>query len=261
MNNPTSNPLVQMFVDMLPHCAITLLDADGRVTSWNAGAHAILGYSAAEAIGLHLSSFYTKDDIAAAVPAADVAAALAGGRTEEAGRRVHKDGTELAVHSILMPLYDQQRKLVGFGSLTREAAGKVRATATTSPSEPTREQILVVDDNDEVRGVAVRQLTSLGYRVIAASSGAEALEILGSEVDIDLLFTDVVMPGGINGREVVDQARRQRPDLKVLFTSGYFEGALVRSGEIGRNVEFIVKPYRKQQLADKVRAGLDGTAS
>ena len=130
-----------------------------------------------------------------------------------------------------------------------------------TPSEAVRAQILVVDDNDDVRDVATRQLTSLGYRVIAVPGGAEALEILASGVDIDLLFTDVVMPDGINGRQVVDKAQQQRPNLKVLFTSGYFEGELVRIGDLGGDIQFIVKPYRKKDLAEKVRALLGGTES
>lgn len=130
-----------------------------------------------------------------------------------------------------------------------------------TPSEALRAQILVVDDNDDVRDVATRQLTSLGYRVIAVPGDAEALEILASGVDIDLLFTDVVMPDGINGRQVVDKAQQQRPNLKVLFTSGAFEGELLRIGDLGGDIQFIVKPYRKKDLAEKVRALLGGVAS
>lgn len=130
-----------------------------------------------------------------------------------------------------------------------------------TPPEGVRAQILVVDDNDDVRDVATRQLTSLGYRVIAVPGGAEALEILASGVDVDLLFTDVVMPDGINGRQVVNKAQQQRPNLKVLFTSGSFEGELVRIGDLGGDIQFIVKPYRKKDLAEKVRALLGGTQS
>ena len=162
--------------------------------------------------------------------------------------------------SVLVPLYDQQEKLVGFGNLIQDMTTRGRVAADPVPEKPVNEQILVVDDNDEVRGVAMNQLTSLGYRVIAVSNGAEALETLASAVDIDLLFTDVVMPGGMNGREVADGARQHRPGLKVLFTSGYHQGALVRQGEIEREVQFIVKPYRKKDLAEKVRAMLSGTS-
>jgi PAS domain S-box-containing protein len=261
METTTPGSLLLMFAERLPDYAITLFDPDGRVTSWNAGARAILGYSADEAIGLHLSRFYTPADIAGGVPAANVAEALKQGRKSEARLCVRKDGSEVMAHSVLMPLYDRQNKLLGFGSLTQDMTGMVRTAADPVPVQVETEQILVVDDNEEVRGVAVRQLTSLGYRVIAVPDGAKALEALASGVQIDLLFTDVVMPGGLNGREVAQEARKLRSRLKVLFTSGYFEGALVRQGEIEQNVEFIMKPYRRKDLAEKVRALLAETAS
>jgi CheY-like chemotaxis protein len=105
----------------------------------------------------------------------------------------------------------------------------------------------------------VRQLTSLGYRVIAAASGAEALDLLRVVPDVDLLFVDVMMPDGMSGRECAEQAQTLRPGLKVLFASGYFEGALVQRGDIEKSVEFLVKPYRKKDLAEKVQQILKGT--
>jgi PAS domain S-box-containing protein len=257
----TPGSLLLMFAERLPDYAITLFDADGRVTSWNAGAEAMLGYSADEAVGLHLSKFYTPADIAGGVPAANVAEALKQGRKAEARLCVCKDGTEVMAHSVLMPLYDPHNKLLGFGSLTHDMLGMVRAVADPVPPQEEHAQILVVDDDEEVRGVAERQLTSLGYRVIVVPDGAKALEALASGVQIDLLFTDVVMPGGLNGREVAHEARKLRPRLRVLFTSGYFEGALVQKGEIEEDVEFIMKPYRRRDLADKVRKLLSETAS
>ena len=105
----------------------------------------------------------------------------------------------------------------------------------------------------------MRQLTSLGYRVIAAPGGAEALELMRHVPDVDLLFVDVMMPNGISGRECAEQARAMRPGLKVLFSSGYFEGALVQRGELDAATEFLVKPYRKKDLAEKVQEVLKGT--
>jgi PAS domain S-box-containing protein len=261
METSTPGSLLQMFAERLPDYAITLFDADGRVTTWNAGARAMLGYSADEAVGLHLSKFYTPADIAGGVPAANVAEALKQGRKAEARLCVRKDGTEVMAHSVLMPLYDPHNKLLGFGSLTHDVTGMVRAAADPVPPQEEHEQILVVDDDEEVRGLAERQLTSLGYRVIAVPDGAKALEALASGVQIDLLFTDVVMPGGLNGREVAREARKLRPRLRVLFTSGYFEGALVRKGEMEQDVEFIMKPYRRKDLADKVRTLLGEAAA
>lgn len=107
-------------------------------------------------------------------------------------------------------------------------------------------KILVVDDDDMVRAVAVRQLTSLGYGVVEASNGTAALDVLASVPDIRLLFVDMVMPGGLGGPEVAQEARRLYPDLKILFASGYVDGPAL-------DADALVKPYRKQQLAAKVQ--------
>jgi len=80
--------------------------------------------------------------------------------------------------------------------------------------------------------------------------------MMAREPRIDLLFTDVVMPGGMNGREVAEEARLIDPRLKVLFTSGYFEGALLRNGNLDANVQLLIKPYRKKELAQKVQDAL-----
>lgn len=113
-------------------------------------------------------------------------------------------------------------------------------------------KILVVDDNVAIVEDASEMLAGLGYGVVSASSGAEALTVLERHDDVDLLFTDVVMPGEIAGRALADKALRLRPGLKVLFTSGYFEGALVSKGELETDVQFIVKPYRMKDLALKI---------
>ena len=101
-------------------------------------------------------------------------------------------------------------------------------------------------------------MTSLGYRVVTATNGTEALEILGRGVEIDLLFTDVVMPDGISGRDLAERVQKMRPGIKILFQSGYFEGALQRNGVLEESVDFIVKPYRKADLARKIRTVLHG---
>ena len=119
------------------------------------------------------------------------------------------------------------------------------------------ETILVVEDDGLVREYVVAQLKSLGYRVFQASTGAEALEILQQEAKIDLLFTDVVIPGGMGGRAVADAARQLRPEIKVLFTSGYTENSIVHNGKLDRGVELLSKPYRREQLAFKLRKVLD----
>lgn len=91
------------------------------------------------------------------------------------------------------------------------------------------------------------------YGVITAANGAEALDVLRSDEIIDLLFTDIVMPGGMNGRKLANQARSIRPGLPVLFTSGYTENAIVHHGRLDPDVHLLQKPYRRQQLAAKLR--------
>lgn len=106
-------------------------------------------------------------------------------------------------------------------------------------------QILVVDDDDQIRQIAVRQLSSLGYRVIETSNGAAALDVLARTAGIDLLFVDLNMPG-MSGHEVATEAMRRRPGLKILFASG--EGEPAGSSD----AHFLMKPYRKKELAEKV---------
>jgi CheY-like chemotaxis protein len=97
---------------------------------------------------------------------------------------------------------------------------------------------------------------ALGYRTLAATNAAEALTLIDGDTPIDLLFTDIVMPGMMNGRQLADEARRRRPGLKVLFTSGYAENAIVHHGRLDPGVLLLAKPYRKQQLARMLRAAL-----
>jgi PAS domain S-box-containing protein len=254
--------LLQRFVEDLPDCAVFILDPEGTVLSWNAGARSILGYAADEIVGQPLSALYA-GSATNATPAEAMGDALARGRREETILLRRKDGRPLKVRSVLIPLYDTRERHVGFGNLTRDLEGPVTPEAAAPDLDLAirrgTQQILVVDDDDQVRAVAVRQLTSLGYRVIAAAGGAEALDLLRVVPDVDLLFVDVMMPNGVSGRECAEQAQTLRPNLKVLFASGYFEGALVQRGDIEKSVEFLVKPYRKKDLAEKVQQVLKRT--
>jgi PAS domain S-box-containing protein len=118
------------------------------------------------------------------------------------------------------------------------------------------EKILLVEDDEYVRNYAKDQLLDLGYCVFPMKNGADALECLQQVPDIDLLFTDVVMPGGIGGRELAEQARKLRPGLKVLYTSGYTENSIVHQGRLDKGVHLLNKPYRRIELAQKIRAVL-----
>ncbi len=119
------------------------------------------------------------------------------------------------------------------------------------------ETILLVEDDDMVRHNAQSQLSELGYRVITAASGIEAMTLLNEGRDIDLLFTDIVMPGGMNGRELASKAQALRPTLRVLFTSGYSESSNVNNGRVEPSSPHLAKPYRRVDLAGTVRAILD----
>jgi PAS domain S-box-containing protein len=119
------------------------------------------------------------------------------------------------------------------------------------------ETILVVEDDKLILQQLIAQLTELGYEVVSASAGAPALAILRERSDIDLLFTDVILPGGMNGREIAEAAQAIRPDLKILYTSGYPENAIVHNGRLNPGVELLGKPYRRSELASKMRKVLD----
>jgi PAS domain S-box-containing protein len=141
-----------------------------------------------------------------------------------------------------------------------------RSAGAESPAEIPRarestpigtETILAVEDDDLVRAHTERVLRALGYNLLIASNGPEAMTILERGEHIDLLFTDVVMPGGMGGQQLADKACALRPALKVLFTSGYTDNALVHHGRLDPGVHLIRKPYRKKDLALKLRQLLD----
>ncbi len=116
-----------------------------------------------------------------------------------------------------------------------------------------KETILVVDDEQALLELVEELLRELGYKVLAASNGQQALQQLEKESGIDLLFSDVVMPGGINGYELAEQAVTKYPDLKVLLTSGYTEMAVARNGQARFDAHLISKPYTQAGLAQQIR--------
>jgi PAS domain S-box-containing protein len=126
-----------------------------------------------------------------------------------------------------------------------------------SPLEGGHEAILVVEDDALVRKYVITQIQSLGYHTLEASNATEALKLIDTDNAIDLLFTDVIMPGSMNGRLLADEALRRRPSLKVLFTSGYTENAIVHHGRLDAGVRLLAKPYRKPELARMIRMSLD----
>jgi PAS domain S-box-containing protein len=145
--------------------------------------------------------------------------------------------------------------------LPRLNAGASAGALEEEPPVPegTRgETILVVEDDDDVRAYSVESLRELGYRVIEAHDGPSALSLLERQPHVDLLFTDVVLPGGLTGAQVADQARVLLPNLKVLFTTGYARNAIVHHGRLDKGVQLITKPFSFALLAARVRDVLDG---
>ncbi|HEX8822077.1 MAG TPA: response regulator [Archangium sp.] len=137
-------------------------------------------------------------------------------------------------------------------------AESVDAKVDAGPIEGGTETILVVEDDAEVRTTVVEMVSELGYRVLKAVDAASALVVLQSGIPIDLLFTDVVMPGPVRSPELARQAKELSPDIEVLFTSGYTENAIVHGGRLDAGVQLLSKPYSREELARKLRQLLNG---
>jgi PAS domain S-box-containing protein len=132
-------------------------------------------------------------------------------------------------------------------------------TASNAATSGGTETILVVEDDSLVRSFVTTQLQSLGYKTIAASDGRTAMAVVERGDPFDLLFTDVIMPGGMSGRALAEAVSRRRPNIKVLYTSGYTDSAVVHHGRLDEGVLLLTKPYRKPQLAEMVRQALGGS--
>ncbi len=143
-----------------------------------------------------------------------------------------------------------------FGAAGAKSIG-VKADADRMPTAKDGETILVVEDETRVRQVSTEQLRDLGYNVVEASNGVEALELLASTERVDMIFTDIVMPG-MTGRVLADEAIKQRVDVKILYTTGYTRNAVVHNGVLDPGTQFLAKPYTAPALANKIRAVLDG---
>ncbi|MBI2586228.1 MAG: response regulator [Rhodospirillales bacterium] len=119
------------------------------------------------------------------------------------------------------------------------------------------ETILVVEDDPEVRQTTVALLEELSYQVIEAPNGPSALKLLDRQPDIDLLLTDVIMPGGMRGPDLAREVHKRRPNMKILYMSGYTEHTVLRDGMAEAEVPLLSKPFQKNELANKVRNVLD----
>ncbi len=114
----------------------------------------------------------------------------------------------------------------------------------------------MVEDDADVRTYVVETLVSLGYDVLEAGGAEGALRLIDQRTDIQLLLTDVVMPG-MNGRKLAEEARRRRPDLKILYMTGYSRNAIVHQGRLDPGVDLVQKPVTSEQLARAVRKAFD----
>ncbi len=121
--------------------------------------------------------------------------------------------------------------------------------------------MLVVEDDPDLRTLAVALLSNLGYQVMESATGAAALEQLGSTTRVNLLLTDVVLPGGMNGRELAAEVERRVPGVHVLYMSGYTEDAITHHGRLDADAELLQKPFRRADLARAVRKVLDGPSA
>jgi CheY-like chemotaxis protein len=116
------------------------------------------------------------------------------------------------------------------------------------------ETVLIVDDEPTVRMLITDVLDEMGFAAIEAADGVSALKVLQSDVHIDLLITDVGLPGGVNGRQLADAARQHRPELRVLFITGYAENAAIASGDLEPGMHVLIKPFAMDVLASRIKS-------
>jgi PAS domain S-box-containing protein len=145
--------------------------------------------------------------------------------------------------------------------LPRLTAAPTAQTQTKAPPAPVgtgKECVLVVEDDDDVCKFTADVLGELGYRVLTARNAASALRVLEEHREIDLLFTDIGLPGGVNGRQLADEALTRFPALRVLFSTGYTRNAIIHHGRLDPGVQLILKPFNQSNLAEKVKQALEG---
>ena len=165
------------------------------------------------------------------------------GFARQSGGQVHiasevGRGTTMCIY---LPRHDVQE-------ITTDAAAPVDI-----PRAAQGETVLVVDDEPTVRMLVIEVLQELGYSALEAGDGAAGLKVLQSSVRVDLLVTDVGLPGGMNGRQMADAGRVIRPDLRVLFITGYAENAVVGNGQLAQGMQVLTKPFTMDALATRVK--------
>ena len=154
---------------------------------------------------------------------------------------------------------------LGHGTTIKLYLPPARGQTEAPPAAPAaalhgNETIFVVEDDAMVRNFVATQLQALGYQTLTAADGPAALAIVDKGEPFDLLFTDVILPGGMTGRQLADEMALRRPGMKVLYTSGYTDNAIVHQGKLDPGVLLLSKPYRKSQMASMIRRALKGEA-
>ncbi len=165
--------------------------------------------------------------------------------------RIYSEAGQGTTVKVYLPRHTEMKQ----ASVTPAGAPR---EVTAPPSRARKaEKVLLVEDNDGVREYAQSVLADLGYQIRSASSGPEALEIIGQERDFAALFTDVVLPGGMSGRDLATAVLQRFPGLPVLYTTGYTRNAIVHNGTLDADVSLLHKPYTPRDLADKLRQVID----
>ena len=139
---------------------------------------------------------------------------------------------------------------------TSRAASPPRSASPREVRASVGEKVLVVEDNEQVRDLTIRRLGALGYQVLVAENGPAAMKLLETRSDIDLVFSDVVMPGGISGFDIARWVREHRPNVRTLLTSGFAPELAMRGDAVGVDLELLRKPYTQADLARAVRGAL-----
>ncbi|WP_421999865.1 response regulator [Reyranella sp.] len=245
--------LLKAFVEKMGGYGVILLDPNGMILSWNEGASTLLGYATPDVIGREFAGL-TAIDASAAQRWRGLLSAARHKRQDSPEKCRGADGKPRNLRCLLQPITDPAGRFLGIGCLLRGDPGAKGAAIPGRAQGPRwQKTVLVVDDNEDARQVAADRLRVLGFAVIEAASGAEALRVLESSADIDMLFTDVVMPGDVDGRTLAEEAQLLRPALRVLFVSGYLPHALVATNQLKPGWPILVKPYSRLQLGEMIQ--------
>jgi signal transduction histidine kinase/ActR/RegA family two-component response regulator len=166
--------------------------------------------------------------------------------------RVYSEVGHGTTVKLYLPRYD------GHQTALTAPQGKSLANADMTPRASSGETVLLVEDDEGVRDYAEGVLKELGYRVVIAVNGEAALSALETAKNVDIVFTDVVLGGSINGRELADAIKLMKPELPILFTTGYTRNAIVHHGRLDPGVNLLGKPYTQRDMAEKIRSLIDG---